>query len=98
MTLPFSPTPNLHPCPPCPSVSPCSPLIPPLPGPFLHTQVLEKLRVEEPLLQSRIRALEEQRAHKQAALEVGRDAVWGREDKLTTEYPPFHVKGPGSSH
>lgn len=48
-----------------------------------YEQVLEKLRVEEPLLQSRIRALEEQRAHKQAALEAA--TLQGREAHLAKE-------------
>ncbi|GIL80032.1 hypothetical protein Vretifemale_9233, partial [Volvox reticuliferus] len=35
-----------------------------------YEQVLEKLRLEEPLMEARIRALEEQKAMKQAALQV----------------------------
>mgnify|MGYP001807393309 CR=1 FL=1 len=41
------------------------------------TQVLEKLRVEEPLLEARIRGLQEQRATKQSAMQVGGEGAVG---------------------
>ncbi|GIL62393.1 hypothetical protein Vafri_16616 [Volvox africanus] len=48
-----------------------------------YEQVLEKLRLEEPLMEARIRALEEQKAMKMAALQNG--AISGREAQSAKE-------------
>ncbi|GIL80031.1 hypothetical protein Vretimale_12860 [Volvox reticuliferus] len=48
-----------------------------------YEQVLEKLRLEEPLMEARIRALEEQKAMKQAALQNA--VITGREAQTAKE-------------